>query len=126
MYTIIICINGLLVVPVAFVPTVSPYSPDDQFNMMALRKLEFADIKVLTSLEKVYSQMQSVAGVTVSKEVLALRSNSRIGRLDIILNEWESGHSHLPPTWESLLSVLEQLQLEELSQEIAGILSSES
>ena len=69
----------------------------------------------MTSLAETLSQVVSAAGINLSLKGLPEHEN-RINLLKIAVGEWESGNSLLPPTWKSLLDILENLHLEDLSQ----------
>ena len=45
--------------------------------------------------------------------------------IEVIVGQWESGNSQHPPTWRSLLAVLRELDLTDLSQQIEDYMHSE-
>ena len=79
--------------------------------MPALSKLEYTGVQIITSLKAILSQLRAHIGVSEY-----YRDFKRV------IIEWNSGRSHIPPTWKSLLSVLKDLNLEELSQQIEDYL----
>ena len=44
---------------------------------------------------------------------------------NIVIGKWESGQSQHPITWRSLLDILKELDLEDLSQEIEDYIHGE-
>ena len=83
--------------------------------MLALSKLEYAGVQIITSLKAVLNQLTAHIGVTYP-EVSVKQA----------IVEWESGRSRFSPTWKSLFSVLKNLNQEELSQQIEDYLYGES
>ena len=72
-------------------------------------------------------QLVSVAGVHLNengKRALT-RARTKGASLEIIVSQWESGSSQRPPTWQSLLAILQELDLKELSQEIEDYMHGE-
>ena len=104
--------------------TVSPYDPDSRFTLTSLHKLEGVGISAVTTLKAIYPQLKLSAGIILDKHSQR-RLDSQVTNVEcfnIIVSEWESGNSRFPPTWRSLLSVLKQLHLEDLSQKIDNYL----
>ena len=87
--------------------------------MLALSKLNYAGVEFITSLEAILYQLTAHIGVRIEYSCDPEECVKRA------IVEWESGRSRLPPTWKSLLSVLKDLNLEELSQHIEDYLYSE-
>ena len=78
--------------------------------MTSLHALEdVADIKILTELARQPKLLAAVAGVTMNKSVFT--------HLEV-LDEWKAGNSNYPPTWSSLLDILNNMNLDDLSQQI--------
>ena len=46
-------------------------------------------------------------------------------QVEIVIGKWESGQSQHPITWRSLLDILKELDLEDLSQEIEDYMHGE-
>ena len=67
----------------------------------------------MTSLEKT---------LTPLKNHLGLYNRYDLGNL---IKEWKSERASCPPTWKSLLSVLKELDLKKLSQQIEDYFSGE-
>ena len=108
----------------------SPFYFDAQFSMIALGKLQAADIPVVTALTEKFKQRRCpVSGVLKEDCYASLLAKSHSDqRWEIWLKEWlksEPADHSLPPTWRSLFEVLRQLDLEELSQDIESHLTSE-
>ena len=102
----------------AFSLAVSPYDSDSRFSMNSLSRLEEgAGIKIVTSLAEIPAQLAAVLGVrlmTVEEK-----------QVEIVIGKWESGQSQHPITWRSLLDILKELDLEDLSQEIEDFMHGE-
>ena len=98
----------------------SPFTFDDQFSIIALHKLEAADIPVVTALTEKFKQGHCpVSGVLKRDCYDSLVASDQHWRA--FLDEWlssEPADRSLPPTWRSLFEVLRQLDLEWLSQDI--------
>ncbi len=90
-----------------------PY--DGQISMNSLRALEeMAGIEILTKLAQHQEKFARI--------VLNARQQSKLEgeteRLEAIIDQWKSAKSRYPPTWHSLLGVLNLLNLGELGQQI--------
>ena len=93
----------------------SPYDPNSRFSMNSLSRLEEgAGIKIVTSLAEVPAQLAAVLGMEGEEQ-----------EVEIVIGKWESGQSQHPITWRSLLDVLKELDLEDLSQEIEDYMHGE-
>ena len=107
---------------------VSPYDPDSLFSMSSLLRLEEgAGIKVVSSLAEIPRQLASVAGVHMDERMERglTRVKSKGASVEIIVGRWESGTSQRPLTWRSLLDVLRELGLTDLSQELEDYMLGE-
>ena len=91
----------------------SQYNPDSQFSMSSLSRLEATGIEIFTSLNDLQTELEDILGVNKSWSV------SRA------ISEWVLGRSRNAPTWRTLLDILRQLDLVELSQQIEDYLSGE-
>ena len=101
----------------AFSLAVSPYDPDSEFSMNSLCRLEEgAGIKIVTTLAEIAAQLAAVLGVE-------LRRGEE--QVEMVIGKWESGQSKHPITWRSLLDILKELDLEDLSQEIENYMHGE-
>ena len=97
---------------------VSPYDPDSRFSMNSLSRLEEgAGIKIVTSLADIPAQLAAVLGVSLM--------TGEEQQMEIVIGKWESGQSQHPITWRSLLDLLKELDLEDLSQEIEDYMHGE-
>lgn len=102
----------------------SPYDPSASFSMGSLFKLEEgAGIKVVSSLAKIPAQLASAAGIDLQEHVMELTDKNK--RVELIIDQWKAGDSQRPATWKSLLSILQELGLEELSHEIEDYMHGE-
>ena len=79
--------------------------------MSSLHRLEKAGINIVTSLVENLSQVMSAAGIYLNTELYENGTDC----LKIVIGKWESGNSLIPPTWKSLLDILKDLHLEDLS-----------
>ena len=96
----------------------SPYDPDSRFSMNSLSRLEgVAGIKIVTSLAEIPAQLAAVLGVSLMA--------GEEQQVEIVIGKWESGQSQHPITWRSLLDILKELDLEDLSQEIEDYMHGE-
>ena len=98
----------------------SPFDLDGPFRMSALSKLEYAGVHILTSLKANYDQLMTHTGVRISYVYKDSPED-----VEKVIHEWESGRTHFPPTWKSLLKELKELHLKELSQQIENFLYGE-
>ena len=96
---------------------VSPYDPDSLFSMSSLSRLEEgAGIKIVSSLVQIpIQQLLSTTGIPLTENA----------SIEVIVGQWESGNSQHLPTWRSLLAVLRELDLTELSQQIEDYMHGE-
>lgn len=96
--------------------TVPPYDPDSTFSMNSLSRLEEgAGFNIVKSLAEIPAQLASVLGVTTEMDQ----------QVEITIKKWVSGGSQRPLTWRSLLDILWELDLEDLSQEIENYMHGE-
>ncbi len=103
--------------------TVAPH--DKQLTMSSLYGLEqIAGIGVVTSLARIHDDVMSTAGITLNKsqQKKLKECETNTGRLEIIISQWESGSSDIPPTWGSLLSILKKLNLNDLRQQVMDVI----
>ena len=93
---------------------VSPYDPDSLVSMSSLSRLEEgAGIKIVSSLVEIPTQQ------LLSTARIFLEAVTEGASIEVIVRQWiESGYSLRPPTWRSLLAVLRELDLTDLSQQI--------
>ena len=90
--------------------------------MSCLSKLEEgAGIKVVSSLACVPSQLISIVGIELQDHAILSKSSC----VEVIVGQWKSGGGKLLPTWKSLLDVLKELDLEDLSQAIEDYMHGE-
>ena len=124
---------SFLEVPLFF--TVSSYSPDDQFDMSALCRLEAVGIEMVTSLSLAIPSVYNTVGLTLewdnmyNSDPRAQNWWSDEGQVDCFIRKWAAGTRTLdspPLTWRSLVRVLETLELKELSQQMEEYLTTYS
>ena len=112
-------------------PIVSPYSPEIEFPRNALTRLEVVmGIQIVSVLAKLHSPLTSSSGVELQPRVD--RYGRKIALPDPVeepaqyvgefVLQWSAGHSHRPPTWRQLLTVLQDIGLVPLSQQIEEFL----
>ena len=99
---------------------VSPYDPDSRFTMNSLYRLEAMGINVVSPLAEVNPEMISVAGISL--DMPSQEGMSKTSCLELVIEKWENGFSHLPPTWRSLMRVLKELHLNDMNQQIEDCL----
>ena len=86
--------------------------------MSSLSRLEAANIPVVTALSQTTpTQLVAAAGIT---EVYL---SSKQEQVEIVIKQWQSGRSQLPPTWRSLHKVLRKMNLGYLSWQIENHLN---
>ena len=86
--------------------------------MSSLSRLEEgAGIKIVTSLAEIPAQLAAVLGVRLM--------TGEEQQVEVVIGKWESGQSQHPITWRSLLDILKELKLEDLSQEIEDYMHGE-
>ena len=89
--------------------------------MSTLLKLDkVANIQIIKLLSEVKGKFITAAGVTLDS-----RAESKINilkdpevQVEIILNQWRAGRSQRPATWRSLLEVMNELDMQCVSQDI--------
>ena len=110
--------------------TVSPYSPELEFPRNALTRLEAAmGIQIVSVLAKLHSPFTSSSGVELQPHnkygwVIALPDPDEEPAqyvVEVVL-QWSAGRSRRPPTWRQLLTVLQDIGLVPLSQQIEEFL----
>ena len=95
----------------------SPYDPDSLFSMSSLSRLEEgAGIKIVSSLAEIPTQrLLSTTGIHLLP----------VASVEVIVRHWETGNSKHRPTWRSLLAVLRELDLTDLSQQTEDYMQGE-
>lgn len=101
-----------------------PYDPDSPFSLSALSKLQATGIKIETGLANL--------GQRFSDKVAVLLGDNYFLDVDITFDEdemlcWVAGQQagEYPPTWRSLCTVVRELGLQELSQQMEECLNGE-
>ena len=98
------------------------YSPDMQFGMSSLSRLEGMGIHIISPLAQNSSEVVSIAHIP---DALA-DGLTEIASVELIVGQWGSGNEQsLPRTWKSLLHILNQLKLSGLAQEIQDYMDGE-
>ena len=101
----------------------SPYNSDSRFSVSSLSQLEeVAGISIMTALAENFTDVLSSIDAAKTVEASLRPTMNRADYAEFVICEWESDRSHLPPTWGSLLRVLKQLHLRDLSQQIEDYL----
>ena len=107
--------------------TVYPFGLDSQISFNALCKLEESGISLSANIHT--TELMTAAGFTLdqdSKQQIEKSDWSPCEYLQILIGQWKSDkNSRLPPTWMSLLEVLREQNLKELSQQIEDCISGE-
>ena len=100
---------------------VSPYNPDDEFIKNAPQRLDAVGFSVYTSLANHFREFKNAIGLP---DICG--ENSFEETLALVFDHWLSNRNSLrrPPTWKSLLDILKELGLKELSQRIEEYLSN--
>ena len=113
-------------------PTVSPYSPELEFPRNALTRLEAVmGIQIVSVLAKLHSLLTSTSGVKLQRRKSRYGGNIALPDPDEeparcvveVVLQWSAGHSPRPPTWRQLLTVLQDIGLVPLSQQIEEFLN---
>ena len=95
-----------------FSPVVKPYDPDSHFSIKVLHRLEACSgISVLSTLDAYLAPLHDILGFT--KGVFDSST--------LILSSWRVGDTSqmkLLPTWKNLLSIINQLNLVDLAQQV--------
>ena len=112
-------------------PIVSPYSPEIEFPRNALTRLEVVmGIQIVSVLAKLHSPLTSSSGVKLQQRVgydgykIALPDPDEEPAqyvVEVVL-QWSARHSRRLPTWRQLLTVLQDIGLVPLSQQIEEFL----
>ena len=110
-------------------PTVSPYSPEIEFPRNALTRLEAVmGIQIVSVLAKLHSPLASSSGlkqplVDHGREITLPNPDEEPAQyvVEVVL-QWSAGRSRRPPTWRQLLTVLQDIGLIPLSQQIEEFL----
>ena len=102
------------------------YSPEIKFPHNVITRLEAVmGIQIMSVLAELHSTLASSSGVNLEPVIYHGQlwwlpdSNKKPARYveDVILR-WYLGGSHRPPTWRQLLTVLQDIGLVQLSQQI--------
>ena len=107
--------------------TVSPYG--DHLSLEFIHDLGvMAGIDILTPLAGNYKKLMSAAKVTLTKsqEKKLEECEDDRERLKIVFDQWKPGQGSHPRTWTSLLYILQNMNLNDLSQQIQDYLSEYS
>ncbi len=110
------------------------FSSNGKFSEHALSKLEEQGIPVLKVMEKKVGRVREVLQLEEEVEEDDGEGNDSCDRLvaasfdngclDTMLKSWMSGKGSHPPTWRSLLELLQQIKEEKLSQQIESYFQS--
>ena len=113
-------------------PTVSPYSPEIEFPRNALTRLDAVmGIQIVSVLAKLHSPLTSSSGVELQPflgcygDVIVVLPDPDEEPAQYVVEvvlQWSAGHSRRPPTWRQLLTVLQDIGLVPLSQQIEEFL----
>ena len=106
--------------------TVEPYNPRSRISLRALYKLEVGEreIKVITKLR---SKLHSFREKAQIHELYAFKYNRMYPIVDIYINSWlEDPQCKFPPTWENFLTVLRDIDLGDIADDISTYLISTS
>ena len=110
-----------------FYPAVSSYSPEIEFPHNVLTRLEAVmGIQIVSVLAERHSALTSSSGVELRPHVdydrheIALPNpNTEPAKcVEEVIFQWSTGRSHRFPTWRQLLTVLQDIGLVDLSQQI--------
>ena len=103
-----------------------PYDPGGLFSKDCLSRIEkVAGIQILSTLAKIPRQLVSVAGVHMDAHNHWKDYEGTVICIEMIIDEWKPGKSRRPPTWRSLLDVLRELDLKDLSQDLEEYMQGE-
>ena len=111
-------------------PIVSPYFPEIEFPRHALTRLEAVmGIQIVSVLAELQSPLASSSGVELQRRVdygrqIALPDPDEEPAQYVVemVLQWSAGRSRRPPTWRQLLTVLQDIGLVPLSQQIEEFL----
>ena len=106
--------------------TVEPYNPKSLISLQALYKLEAGEreIKVMTKLRPKLHDFREKAQI---HELYAFKYGPTYPIVDIYINSWlEDPQCKLPPTWENFFTVLRDIELGDIAEEISTYLISTS
>ena len=110
-----------------FYPAVSSYSTDIEFPRNVLTRLEAVmGIQIVSVLAERHSALTSSSGVELQPHVdyyghdIALPNpNTKPAKyVEEVIFQWSAGRSRRFPTWRQLLTVLQDIGLVDLSQQI--------
>ena len=93
--------------------------------MSSLRELEgIVGIDIVTPLAKMHTKVMATAGMTLSKnkQQKLAACETKTECLEFVIDQWKSGGTY-PQTWESLLHVLDKLNLLDQSHQIENFFS---
>ena len=103
------------------------YSPEIEFPHNVLTRLEAVmGIQIVSVLADLHYTLTSSSGVELQPRVdddgdeiaLPNPSTEPAEYVEEVILQWSAGHSHRPPTWRQLLTVLQDIGLVQLSQHI--------
>lgn len=96
--------------------------------MSSLTKLEgLAKINIVNRLTEVHEQLLSAAKITVDakteEKLLSITEPSVY--IEVLIDQWIAGKAKENPTWSSLLRVLRQLDMEDMTVDIEDYMYGE-
>ena len=106
---------------------VPSYSPEIAFPRNVLTRLEAVmGIQIVSFLAEHHSTLTSSSGVELlprvddyGDEIALPDPNTEPAKyVEEVMLQWSAGRSHRPPTWRQLLTVLQDMDLIQLSQQI--------
>ncbi len=109
---------------------VLPYDPTGEFSEAALQRLNAAGFDIFTPLLEKHDEFIKAIGISDMYLLDSLKYDFERGALDTFMSNaihcWVSRRDEAcrPPTWRSLLDLLKELGLGELSQQIGDYLSN--
>ena len=110
-----------------FYPAVSSYSPEVEFPHNVLTRLEAVmGIQIVSVLAERHSTLTSSSGVELrphvdddGDEIALPNPNTEPAKyVEEVIFQWSAGRSRRFPTWRQLLTVLQDIGLVDLSQQI--------
>ena len=104
----------------------STYDPDSKLSMGSLWGLEINGMKIVTSLGDNITRLQAVAKITLHEWDLkdwTGRQLSVTRCVEILMKRWGGRKGFQALTWRSLLNVLREMDLGELSLQMEDYLS---
>ena len=105
----------------------SPYDADSHFNMSALCKIHWTVFPLFPQLVEISALLAKYFGYKTLMDMIKFKPTRQMVTTVLMMEEWlnRKRSDVPPPTWRSLLGLMRQQGLEDLSVQIESCLTGE-